>query len=69
MRELALAEAAAPQLVEPDQAEWLDRLDAEPDDLRAAIAFSLTQPDLEPACSMSEPGSWCARDSPVPRCR
>jgi predicted ATPase/DNA-binding CsgD family transcriptional regulator len=45
---LALAEAAAPRLVAHDQAAWLDRLDAELGNLRAAIAFSLTQPDPEP---------------------
>ena len=33
---LALAEAAAPQLMTADQAEWLDRLDAELGNLRAA---------------------------------
>ena len=42
---LALAEAAAPQLVAADQAEWLDRLDAELGNLRAAIAFSVADPD------------------------
>jgi hypothetical protein len=31
-----------------DQAAWLDRLDLELDNLRAAIAFSLTQPDPVP---------------------
>ena len=45
---LALAEAAAPQLVRPDQAAWLDRLDAELGDLRAAITISLTQADPVP---------------------
>jgi len=45
---LALAEAAAPQLRAADQAEWLDRLDAELGNLRAAITFSLTQADLAP---------------------
>ena len=45
---LALAEAAAPQLVARDQAGWLDRLDLELDNLRAAIAFSLKQPDPAP---------------------
>jgi predicted ATPase/class 3 adenylate cyclase len=45
---LALAEAAAPQLVARDQAEWLDRLDLELDNLRAAIAFSLNQDDPAP---------------------
>ena len=50
---LALAEAAAPQLIGPDQAEWLDRLDAELGNLRAAIAFSLTQPDPEPGLRLA----------------
>jgi predicted ATPase/DNA-binding CsgD family transcriptional regulator len=50
---LALAEAAAPQLAGPDQAAWLDRLDAELGNLRAAIAFSLTQPDPEPGLRLA----------------
>jgi len=50
---LALAEAAAPQLVGPDQAAWLDRLDAELGNLRAAIAFSLTQPDPAPGLRLA----------------
>ena len=36
-----------------DQAEWLDRLDAELGNLRAAIAFSLTQPDPEPGLRLA----------------
>jgi predicted ATPase/DNA-binding CsgD family transcriptional regulator len=50
---LALAETAAPQLVATDQAEWLGRLDAELGNLRAAIAFSLTQPDPEPGLRLA----------------
>jgi predicted ATPase len=50
---LTLAEAAAPHLVAADQAVWLDRLDAELDNLRAAIAFSLTQPDPEPGLRLA----------------
>jgi predicted ATPase/DNA-binding CsgD family transcriptional regulator len=50
---LALAEAAAPQLVAADQAAWLDRLDAELGNLRAAIAFSLTEPDPEPGLRLA----------------
>ncbi len=50
---LALAEVAAPQLAGPDQAAWLDRLAAELGNLRAAIAFSLTQPDLEPGLRLA----------------
>ena len=45
---LALAELAGPQLVARDQAAWLDRLDLELDNLRAAIAFSLGQADSAP---------------------
>ncbi len=36
-----------------DQAAWLDRLDAELGNLRAAIAFSLTQPDPEPGLRLA----------------
>ena len=50
---LALAEAACPQLIAADQAAWLDRLDAELGNLRAAIAFSLTQPDSEPGLRLA----------------
>ena len=42
---LALAEQAAPELIGADQAAWLDRLDAELGNLRAAVAVSLTQAD------------------------
>jgi len=45
---LALAETAAPQLIAHHQAEWLDRLERELGNLRAAIAFSLKQPDPVP---------------------
>jgi ATP/maltotriose-dependent transcriptional regulator MalT len=50
---LALAEAVAPQLRAADQAEWLDRLDAELGNLRAAIAVSLTQADLAPGLRLA----------------
>ena len=50
---LALAEAAAPRLVAADQAQWLDRLDAELGNLRAAIAFSLTQADPVPGLRLA----------------
>jgi predicted ATPase/DNA-binding CsgD family transcriptional regulator len=49
---LALAETAGPELIGPDQAAWLDRLDAELGNLRAAMAFSLIQPDAEPGLRM-----------------
>ena len=50
---LALAEAAAPQLVGPDQGEWLDRLDAELDNLRAALAVSLTRAHQVPGLRLA----------------
>jgi predicted ATPase/class 3 adenylate cyclase/DNA-binding CsgD family transcriptional regulator len=50
---LALAEAAAPHLLADDQAQWLDRLDAELGNLRAAIAVSLTQPDPQPGLRLA----------------
>jgi predicted ATPase/DNA-binding CsgD family transcriptional regulator len=50
---LALAEAAAPQLMAADQGAWLDRLDAELGNLRAAIAFTLTQADPEPGLRLA----------------
>ena len=50
---LTLAEAAAPQLMGPGQAAWLDRLDAELGNLRAAITFSQTQPDPVPGLQLA----------------
>ena len=45
---VALGEAAACQLVAHDQARWLDRLELELDNLRAAIAFREEGGDCEP---------------------
>ena len=50
---LALAEEAGPQLVAAGQAAWLDRLDAELGNLRAAIAVSLAQADPEPGLRLA----------------
>jgi predicted ATPase/DNA-binding CsgD family transcriptional regulator len=60
---LALAEAAAPHLVGPGQAEWLDRLDAELGNLRAAVAFNLAEADPGPGLRMVAPLRvyWMAR--------
>ena len=52
---LALAEEAAPQLVAHDQARWLDRLDLELDNLRAAIGYSLKQADPAPGLRNVDP--------------
>jgi predicted ATPase/class 3 adenylate cyclase len=49
---LALAESAAPQLIASDQAAWLDRLQLELDNLRAAIAFSLKQSNPVPGIQL-----------------
>lgn len=40
---VSLAERAAPELTGPSQASWLMRLDAERDNLRSALSFSLEQ--------------------------
>jgi predicted ATPase/DNA-binding CsgD family transcriptional regulator len=50
---LALAEEAAPHLVAADQAEWLDRLDAELGNLRAALAVSQTRSDPGPGLRLA----------------
>ena len=47
--QLALAERAKPELNGPAQAVWLDRLEAELDNLRAAIGWSLGRGDPEVA--------------------
>ena len=52
---LILAEEVGPHFRVADQAAWLDRLDAELGNLRAAIAFSLTQADPEPGLRLAAP--------------
>jgi tetratricopeptide (TPR) repeat protein len=44
---LALAEAAAPRLREEDQVEWLETLDREHDNMRAALRWAATKGDSE----------------------
>ena len=60
---LAIAEQAAPQLSPAEQAAWLDRLGAELGNLRAAIAFSLTQADPVPGLRLAASlwGYWRIR--------
>jgi len=60
---LALTEAAAPHLIGHEQADWLDRLDAELGNLRAAIAFSQAQADPAPGLRLAASlrGYWRAR--------
>lgn len=54
---LALAERAAPHLVGHGQLEWLDRLELELDDLRAAISDCLLDPD--PAVGLRMSSALC----------
>jgi predicted ATPase/DNA-binding CsgD family transcriptional regulator len=64
---LALAEASDPQLTAADQGAWLDRLDVELGNLRAAIACSLAQTDLEPGLRLATSlrRFWLARGHPA----
>jgi tetratricopeptide (TPR) repeat protein len=55
---LALAEEAAPQLYRTGQLEWLDRLELEHDNLRAALDWSLQQEDVQTALRLAESLSY-----------
>jgi predicted ATPase len=46
---VALAEEAAPEIEGPDQVSWMERLEAEHDNLRAALSWSLETADAESA--------------------
>jgi tetratricopeptide (TPR) repeat protein len=46
---IALAESAEPELMKPDQAVWLDRLEIEQDNFRAALRFLLERGERERA--------------------
>ena len=50
---LALAETAEPELGGRNQPEWLDRLEAEHDNMRTALGWSLQQPEAEPALRLA----------------
>jgi predicted ATPase/class 3 adenylate cyclase len=51
---LALAERAVPELVGPDQIQWLDRLDLEHENFRAALTWCQADPDgIEPSLRLA----------------
>jgi predicted ATPase/DNA-binding CsgD family transcriptional regulator/Tfp pilus assembly protein PilF len=50
---LALAERAEPELTGPDQGEWLDALDGESENIRAAVEWALAQGDAETALGIA----------------
>jgi predicted ATPase/DNA-binding SARP family transcriptional activator len=50
---LALAEAAEPELVGPEQKSWLNRLDAEHDNMRAALQWALAGAEPQPVLRLS----------------
>jgi predicted ATPase/class 3 adenylate cyclase/predicted negative regulator of RcsB-dependent stress response len=58
---VAFAEAAAPHLIAHEQDEWLDRLEVEHDNLRAALAQSLADPDPEPGMRLGTALWWFYR--------
>lgn len=61
---LALAETAAPRLFGPDSLAWLERLNTEHDNLRAALSAGLQDPDPEPGLRLATALAefWRARD-------
>ncbi|WP_026332399.1 tetratricopeptide repeat protein [Deinococcus apachensis] len=55
---LALAEEAAPELLGPEQARWLERLSTEHDNLRAALAWLLERRDAGAALRLAAALHW-----------
>ena len=60
---LALAEAAEPELVGPEQDAWIRRLDAETANLRSALTWSLESDELELGLRIARGGSGSSRRS------
>src|SRR3984957_10231031 len=56
---LSVVETAAAQLRGPDELRWLDRIEAEFDNIRAALAFSIADPDsAEPGLRLAAELKW-----------
>jgi predicted ATPase/class 3 adenylate cyclase len=55
---LTLAEEGYPELRGPDQLEWLERLEAEHDNMRAALSWALERKEAEVALRLGGALSW-----------